>query len=99
MEYRIENNAGNARIIINGDITFTQNMTFRNMLKDISAESVTECILDLENVGMVDSAGLGMFLIAKEQADTAGWKLHLAGASGHVASMLKLTKLSAIIEA
>ncbi|UTW56727.1 STAS domain-containing protein [Kordiimonas sp. SCSIO 12610] len=99
MEYRIENNAGDLRVIFSGDITFTQNVSFRNMLKDISSQSANSCVFDLNGVGMVDSAGLGMFLIAKEQADTGGWKLHLAGATGHVASMLKLTKLSEIIEA
>ncbi len=98
MEYRIENNAGELLVNFTGDITFTQNMTFRNMLKDVAGQSAKVCVFDLSNVEMVDSAGLGMFLIAKEQADTAGWKLQLAGAKGHVASMLKLTKLSDIIE-
>jgi anti-anti-sigma factor len=99
MEYRIENNAGDLRVAFSGEITFTQNMLFRDMLKDISAQSAKSCVFDLSAVDMVDSAGLGMFLIAKEQADTAGWKLYLSGATGHVASMLKLTKLSEIIEA
>ncbi|WP_417456795.1 STAS domain-containing protein [Kordiimonas sp.] len=99
MEYRIESrDDGTARVIFNGDITFSENVAFRQLLKDLSEKNIQACVFDLSAVEMVDSAGLGMFLIAKEQADTGGWKLSVSGAQGHVASMLKLTKLSDLLE-
>lgn len=97
MEYRINNNEGNATVVFTGDITFSENVSFRQILKELAESNVTTCTFELSDVGMVDSAGLGMFLIAKEQADTAGWKLSVTGAQGHVASMLKLTKLSDLL--
>ncbi|WND02106.1 STAS domain-containing protein [Temperatibacter marinus] len=97
MEYSINDNGGNATVAIKGNITFSQNVRFRQMLKDISDASVKSCLLDISNVEMVDSAGLGMFLIAKEQSDTENWKLSVTGASGHVETMLKLTKLSDLL--
>ncbi|MFC3050827.1 STAS domain-containing protein [Kordiimonas pumila] len=98
MEYRIENTGGNAVVRFTGDITFSENVTFRQLLKDLDEQNLTKCIFDLSKVEMVDSAGLGMFLIAREQAETNGWKLGVTGAHGHVASMLKLTKLSDLLE-
>lgn len=98
MDYRIENNDGNARAIFTGDITFSENVSFRQLLKDLAEQKVQSCVFDLAGVDMVDSAGLGMFLIAREQSETAGWKLSVRGAQGHVASMLKLTKLSDLLE-
>jgi anti-anti-sigma factor len=98
MDYRINNNGGKAQVVFSGDITFSENVSFRQLLKDISEQNVKSCEFDLSSVDMVDSAGLGMFLIAREQADTAGWKLSVSGAQGHVASMLKLTKLSDLLD-
>jgi len=97
MEYRINSDDDNTTVIFKGDITFSENVSFRQILKELADSSVKTCVFDLTEVGMVDSAGLGMFLIAKEQADTAGWKLSVTGAQGHVASMLKLTKLSELL--
>ncbi|WP_262695467.1 STAS domain-containing protein [Kordiimonas aquimaris] len=97
MEYRIEKNDTDIRVLFSGGITFSENVSFRQVLKELSENDVSTCVFDLEGVDMVDSAGLGMFLIAKEQADTAGWKLSVTGAQGHVASMLKLTKLSDLL--
>jgi anti-anti-sigma factor len=98
MDYRINNNDGKAQVVFTGDITFSENVSFRQLLKDISEQNIQSCEFELSGVDMVDSAGLGMFLIAREQAETAGWKLSVAGAQGHVASMLKLTKLSDLLD-
>ncbi len=97
MEYRIVSDDDNTTVIFKGDITFSENVSFRQILKELADNTVATCVFDLTEVGMVDSAGLGMFLIAKEQTDTAGWKLSVTGAQGHVASMLKLTKLSELL--
>lgn len=97
MKYSIELNGGAAKVTFNGDITFSENVSFRQILKELSESDIESCVFDLTDVAMVDSAGLGMFLIAKEQADTAGWGLSVTGAQGHVASMLKLTKLSDLL--
>jgi len=98
MDYRINNQGGKAQVVFSGDITFSENVSFRQLLKDISEQNVDSCEFDLSAVDMVDSAGLGMFLIAREQADTAGWRLSVVGAQGHVESMLKLTKLSDLLD-
>ena len=98
MDYQIKTDGRKAQVVFAGDITFSENVSFRQLLKDISEQNVDSCEFDLSAVDMVDSAGLGMFLIAREQAETSGWKLTVSGAQGHVASMLKLTKLSDLLD-
>ena len=93
MDYQIENNNGKVTVTLIGDITFSDNVAFRQMLKELSLETIETGAFELSKVDMVDSAALGMFLIAKEQANNAGWKMCLVGAQGHVLNMLKLTKL------
>ncbi|GHF26529.1 hypothetical protein GCM10017044_21890 [Kordiimonas sediminis] len=97
MEYKIDHHGAQATIRFQGDITFSENYTFRRMLSDVSAGKYSACTFDLSGVSMIDSAGLGMFLIAKENADNEGWALQVTGATGHVADMLNLTQLSKIL--
>ncbi len=97
MDYRIEQDGSSAKVIFNGDITFSENVHFRAMLKELSGLTLSACEFDLDGVDMIDSAGLGMFLIAREQAEKGNWTIKVSGAKGHVASMLKLTKLSDLL--
>ncbi len=99
MIYRIEEvDEDKAIAHITGDITFSENVRFRQLLSDLVEKEVTHCTFDLSEVKMVDSSGLGMFQVAKEQADTSNWTLTVEGASGHVASLLKLTRLNDLLE-
>ena len=97
MDYKIEAEGALATVKVTGDITFAQNSKFREMLRDISTARVVECELDLSDVEMVDSAGLGLLLIAMETGQNSGWRLKVKGAKGHVLNMLKLTKLSELV--
>ncbi len=98
MQHEIEKNENSIRVIIGGDITFSENSGFRRMLTSLAEHDFEVCEMDVSKVERIDSAGLGMFLIAKEQADSAGWKISVVGAQGHVQSMLKLTKLSDLLK-
>ena len=99
MDYRtdIDPSGSTATVVFSGNITFSENLSFRQMLRELEEKKPGTVTFDLSGVGMVDSAGLGMFLIAREKAENGGFKLGLTGAAGHVASMLKLTKLSDLI--
>lgn len=99
MEYRINETTDEAAIVnFTGAITFSENVRFRQLLSDLADMELGHCIFDLSGVKMIDSSGLGMFQIAKDQADTSDWTLKVEGASGHIASLLKLTKLADILE-
>ena len=62
-----------------------------------SAES-DDVELDLSSMKMIDSAGIGMLLLAKDRADKAGKSLCLRGVTGHVAKVVELSKVDQIIK-
>jgi anti-sigma B factor antagonist len=50
-------------------------------------------VLDMSRVSFIDSAGLREILIAHRQAERDGHELHIAGATGSVRSLFKITAL------
>lgn len=46
---------------------------------------------------MIDSAGIGMLLLANDRAKKAGKEVRLTGASGHVLKVIQLSKVDEII--
>jgi len=97
MEYRIEMSGDTATVVMSGDITFTQNVRFRALMKDLAAVSFSRAKFDVTRVTKLDSTGLGMFLIAHENAQNQGWSLQITGAQPQVASTLKLAALTDIM--
>jgi len=97
MPMTLKDEGPKVRVLFTGAVTFAENNEFRNLLKELRRRELSSCLFDLSELEMIDSAGLGMFLIAKEQADASGWKLSVEGATGHVQDMLKLTKLLELI--
>ena len=54
-------------------------------------------MFDLTSLSSIDSAGLGMFMVAHNEGAANGWSLVLRGANGHVEALLKLGKFDRIL--
>ena len=63
---------------------------FRDLLAQIRQAGRKSVVLDLSNLNWIDSAGLGMLILAKETADKAELDLVLRSPRGHVRSLLEL---------
>ncbi len=62
------------------------------------ADTGTKMIqLDLTSVEYIDSAGLGMFLVAHERASEEGWKFAISNPREKVKKMFQLAKLETIV--
>ncbi len=55
-------------------------------------------ILDLSAVTQVDSTGIGIIMMCAGQLKHAGGELRVAGASGHVEHVLKITSVDRVVE-
>lgn len=93
MDIRIESGDGILRIILTGSLGFSENPQFRAMVDGL-VEGDQPVVLDLGAVDRVDSAGLGLLLVARERATRLGRRLTLAHAGGQVARMLELAKFT-----
>jgi anti-sigma B factor antagonist len=67
-------------------------------MDDLLREKQTRVIFDLTKVTKVDSAGLGKIVNCLSHLKQAGGVLHLAGVSGNVAGLLKLTKVDRLVK-
>ena len=86
---------GDANVSFIGDFTFTDHIAFREIADRMAATNET-VVIDLTNLEFVDSAGLGMLLIAREEAAKASRTLILRGAKGQVKRMFGLTKFDTL---
>jgi len=71
-------------------LAFADSPTFRLLLKEIVEARPKTCVFDLSGLVSIDSAGLGMFMIALEEAKRGGWSLTLRSPQEQVKSLLDL---------
>ena len=97
MEYVIQTQDAEVKCNLSGELIFDDHINFRKMLGDAIKSSDGDVIFHLGGLEYVDSAGLGMFLVAKETVQEAKRNFFLEDARGQVASMLELAKLQDVL--
>lgn len=85
-------------------ITVTGSMTLGSSLKVLDAQlqnlvtnGVERVIFDLTDVDFVDSAGLGLLMLAHGLLDREGAMLRLCGLQARVRALLKMTKTDMLL--
>lgn len=78
-------------------LSFADNASFRKLLDDMVASKRRQLVLNLSGLASVDSAGLGMFIIAAETAKKEGVSLLLKSPSGHVRKLIELSKIDKLV--
>jgi anti-sigma B factor antagonist len=66
-------------------------------VEGLVGEGRTKAILDLTSVTNIDSTGIGIIVLSAGQMKKAGGELRVAGASGHVETVLKMTNVDQIV--
>jgi anti-anti-sigma factor len=79
-------------------LSFADNGTFRKLLDEMQASAASRWVLDVSGLSAVDSAGLGMFIIAMEAAKKAGRSLSLRSPNPHVRKLIELSKMDRLIQ-
>ncbi len=78
---------------MSGHFTFHDNPLFRQVMDTITSASYPEVMLDVAGIGFMDSAGLGMLLLAREEARKTGHtRLTVSGANGQVHKLFEITR-------
>lgn len=78
-------------------LSFADNGVFRKLLDEMVTSKTLHWVLDLSGLSSVDSAGLGMFIIAMDGAKKAGASLVLRSPSEHVRKLIELSKMDKLI--
>ena len=85
---------GVCQVHLHGDFVFNDNSSFREVLTRLAQAEVRQVIIHLNHVEFVDSAALGMLLLAREEAQKHHKSLILSGASGQVARTFEMARFS-----
>jgi anti-anti-sigma factor len=78
-------------------MTFSDSGAFRALLQEVTKAQVSSCVFDLSELRSIDSSGLGMFMIARDEAKKRGWSLTLRAPQQQVLSLLKLAKFDSLL--
>lgn len=87
---------GTYNVSLAGKFTFSDHLEFRNLLQQIADNNVTQVVLHMENVDFVDSAALGMLLLALDESEKHQKRLVISGAVGQVKKMFDMARFNTI---
>lgn len=88
--------ADNAQARLAGELSFASGRQFRQVIDQLT-RSGARCIrLDLGGVSFIDSAGLGMLLLLREEAGKVGQAVVLSRPAGQVRRMFEISKFETL---
>jgi HptB-dependent secretion and biofilm anti anti-sigma factor len=85
------------RVKLQERMSFSDHSVFRDLLIEISKAKAQNAVFDLSELVSIDSAGLGMLMIALEESRKGGWALSLRSPQGHVRKLLELACFDKLI--
>ena len=97
MDYSLDLKDQEAVVRLSGRLTFNDHAKLRALIKEMVANSAKRQVLDLTSLEFVDSAGIGMLLIAREELESQDKKFLLRRATGQVKRVLTVAQLGKLI--
>jgi anti-anti-sigma factor len=98
MDYRIDQDDAEARVHITGRLTFNDHGKVRTMIQEMVQSKSKRQALMIGGLEFVDSSGLGMILVAREEVARTGKTLVLRGAQGQVKRVLSVAQLNKVVD-
>ncbi|MCA1906896.1 MAG: STAS domain-containing protein [Magnetospirillum sp.] len=85
-------------VSLGGRLVFAEHETFEEIIAILAQSTGSKVVLDLSGVDFMDSAGLSMIMIAREEAEARGQTLKLRNVHGAVQQLLNLSALEFMLE-
>jgi anti-anti-sigma factor len=92
MEIAKQFQQGTLDVTLTGSFTFNDHQNYREILQKIEEGDVHKVVLHLQQVDFIDSAALGMLLLAQDAIEHHNKSLVLSGAVGQVKKMFDLAR-------
>ena len=97
MEFAQEKTPDGMVIALGGSFTFKDHHSFRALLDALRGGAGRRHVLDLNGLDFIDSAALGMLLIADDEARAAGWKLVLRRLPARIQRLMEVAALDTVL--
>jgi anti-anti-sigma factor len=99
MEHALNKNGQIVTALLRGDLTFNDHAGFRELLLALAAlNDIESIVFDLNDLEFIDSAGIGMLIIANDEALGRNQKLAICGARNQVKMALDVADLKSLVE-
>ena len=97
MTFTIEENSDPVVVALSGDVLGGADaMEFTRAIGEIVRGGQTRVIIDLSDVQLMNSSGLGMLVNASTSIRSAGGSFSVAGANPKIQSLFKMTRLDTV---
>ncbi|WP_019960144.1 STAS domain-containing protein [Woodsholea maritima] len=98
MDYACSPRDSHLHIALTGILTFDDHEKFKGVIRAINESDNNQVEVSLAELTMIDSAGVGMLILANDKAKKANKTMRLSGVKGHVEKVLQLSKIDQIIK-
>ncbi len=97
MDYAVDVKEQEATVRMSGRLTFNDHARMRTLIREMLQNDARRQVIDLANLEFVDSAGIGMLLIAREELSNVQKEFALRGAAGQVKRVFSVAQLGKLI--
>ncbi|MBL6935437.1 MAG: STAS domain-containing protein [Alphaproteobacteria bacterium] len=98
MEFTVSDKEDEAEVKITGRLTFAEHEQCRRIMAELGESSGNRQVVDLREVEFIDSAGLGLLLLLRENAEKQSRSVVLrVPAEGQVRRMLDIARFQDLI--
>lgn len=98
MIYKIKATGARTDIEIKGRLTYSDYGLFRQITDVIGVVDNQVCQIDLTELEFIDSAGLGMLLLARDKIQECKGHIVLINAGGQVKKMIELGRFDTLFD-
>lgn len=95
MDYQVIEDASGIKVRITGELNFVANKDFKALVVKLAQSKGRPLTFDLAEVSHIDSVGLGLLYIAKEEVSPTSGKICLKSPKNNVLKLLVLTEAEA----
>ena len=96
MNYKSIDIEGGKEIVFTGSFTFRDPDTFFEVISLIKNGNLEKVVFDLTDCDFIDSAALGMFVIAHDEASSKAVRLSIKGAQGKVKEVMYAARFDSL---
>ncbi|MEW5727770.1 MAG: STAS domain-containing protein [Pseudomonadota bacterium] len=97
MEFRISEGEGKRVYHLTGRFTHSDNDAFSPVIKDVGTGPGRTILLDLSGLDYLDSFGIGLFLVARDEARHSANRLEFGEPKGAVRKLFELAGLASLL--
>lgn len=98
MQYKIREEGATVHVSLDGQLNFAANEDFQSLLIKLTSAKNRQVVFDMSGLSHIDSVGLGLLYIAREDLTDAGSSICLAHPRETVFRMLELTEAQKTFE-